>query len=321
MITDIPIIGHIYQAARRFYKRHLRAPYQRATLKVADFPPEIWLENTNHCNAECVMCPREKQTRPLGFMDMEHYTRLINEIAEHKDQVERVHMHNFGEPMLDKQLPKRIEIAKAAGIKHVYFVSNASILTPGMAEALVKSGLDEFKISFYGVSPETYNKTMVNLDFDKTLRNVMAFFETRKRLGARTPKVNIQFLPQETNEGMAHYEEWKALFAPLMDASIGDELSIVPLLNFGDGRAYHEVDTRKATSICSYPWRTMDVLQDGRVTLCCLDYNGQQIVGDTKTQTLSEIWNGPIYRKVRDDFAQLKYKDWDLCSRCDIPMK
>lgn len=67
---------------------------------------QVGLENTNHCNAACVMCPREKQTRPLGYMDLAHSERPIKEIAEHNDVVERVHMRNFGEPLRDYQLPK-----------------------------------------------------------------------------------------------------------------------------------------------------------------------------------------------------------------------
>ena len=101
--------------------------YRNSILEVFTFPREIWLENTNHCNAACVMCPRELQSRPKGIMDFEMYKRLIDEISEHKDHVKRLHMHNFGEPLLDKKLPERIKYAKSKGIQHVYFVSNAYV--------------------------------------------------------------------------------------------------------------------------------------------------------------------------------------------------
>jgi hypothetical protein len=36
-------------------------------------------------------------------------------------------MHNFGESLLDKNLIDRIRLAKYLRIKHVYFVTNASL--------------------------------------------------------------------------------------------------------------------------------------------------------------------------------------------------
>ena len=143
--------------------------YRNRKLIKKDFPDEIWIENTNHCNAACVMCPRELQSRKKGIMDLDLYKKLIDEISLHKDVVKRLHMHNFGEPLLDKKLPLRIKYAKKKGIKHVYFVTNASLLTEKNSYDLINSGLDEFKISFYGVDKESYNNTMINLDFDKTL--------------------------------------------------------------------------------------------------------------------------------------------------------
>jgi len=35
--------------------------------------PEVRIETTNHCNAACVMCPREKMTRPKTTMSIDHF--------------------------------------------------------------------------------------------------------------------------------------------------------------------------------------------------------------------------------------------------------
>ena len=86
------------------------------------FPPEVNIENTNVCNAECVMCPREKLTRPYGFMDFSLFEKIVKEISRRRFTTKSIHFHNFGEPLLDKLLPARIRLAKKYGIQHTYFV-------------------------------------------------------------------------------------------------------------------------------------------------------------------------------------------------------
>lgn len=295
-------------------KKHIYNPYLKSKLVLYDFPPEVWIENTNCCNARCVMCPRDKHTRPLDFMDFSLFERLIKEIAKFKDMVKRVHMHNYGEPLLDRELPRRIKLAKDYGIRHVYFVTNASLLTPEKSSEIIKAGLDEFKISFYGTDKKTYNETMKGLDFDSSIQNVKNFIKIRKELNSVKPKVVIQYLPQETNKSKS--EDFTNIFRPLLDKDIGDCLNIYSLHNFGDGREYHKSD--RISGICNYPWRTMIILYDGRVVICCFDYNGVQVVGDVNKSNIEKIWNNVEYKQVRDDFKRLRYDKYSVCMKCDI---
>ena len=308
-----------YIFVRKLYKRYLYRHInfkKNPIYKVSNFPSQIWLESTNHCNAECIMCPRELQTRKKGLMKMDLYKKIIEEISQYKNEVDRLHLANFGEPLLDKKLPERIRIAKEHGIKHVYFVSNASLLTPSLTESLINSGLDEFKISFYGIDFKSYNETMVGLDYEETLSNVKNFFKIRKKLNARNPKVLIQLIPKLLKKDQI--QAWYNQFENLIDQSIGDKIVETPILNFGDGRNYNNIN-QIVTEICSYPWRTMVILQDGQVSVCCLDYNGSVIMGDVNSSSISEIWNGKKYLTLRDSFKRLDYSKYPICNKCDIP--
>lgn len=69
-------------------------------------PTVLMIENTNHCNAECVMCPRDTLSRKRGFMDFALFEKIIKE-ASSESHKPATHLHGFGEPMLDKLLPKR----------------------------------------------------------------------------------------------------------------------------------------------------------------------------------------------------------------------
>ena len=223
-------------------------------------PSVMMIENTNHCNAECVMCPRELLSRKRGFMDFGLFEKIIREVSGLKRKPV-THLHGFGEPMLDKLLPERIRLAKAYGITHTYLVSNASLLSPEMSRKMIDAGLDKMKISFYGTDEESYNSAMKRLGFKVTFQNVKDFLRIRKEMKRRYPRLILQYLPTEANR--ARTDEFRTLWGPLIDKQAGDCLNVTTLHNYGGGRAYNRMGT-KIVSVCYFPWTSMSVLWDGR---------------------------------------------------------
>ncbi len=285
-------------------------PYYRYRLPN---PSVLLIENTNCCNARCVMCPRDTLTRKRGFMEFGLFEKIMNELAGARRKP-IVHLHGFGEPLLDPLLPERIRLAKACGIEHTYIVTNGSLLFPETSRKIIDAGLDRIKISFYGTDEESYNATMRGLDFTVALQNVKDFMKIRKELQKRTPKLILQYLPQEANG--AKIKEFQALWRSLPDKKAGDCLNISCLDNFGGGKSYNIVG-EKIVSVCFYPWTAMSVLWDGRAVTCCVDYNGVQGVGDVNSQSIEEIWNGPVLSAIRRNFGKLDYSGFPTCFNCD----
>ena len=52
---------------------------------------------------------------------------------------------------------------------------------------------------------------------------------------------------------------------------------------------------------CSWPWTTLVLLCDGRVVCGCADPYAQRVLGDARTQSLSDIWHDPTIQTVRRD--------------------
>ncbi|MBE3109493.1 MAG: SPASM domain-containing protein [Acidobacteria bacterium] len=285
-------------------------PYYRYHLPL---PSVILIENTNCCNAQCVMCPRETLTRKRGFMEFGLFEKIIKEVAGARRKPV-VHLHGFGEPLLDESLPERIMLAKTCGIKHTYLVTNASLLFPETSRKIVNAGLDVMKISFYGTDEESYHATMRPLDFKVALHNIREFVRIRKDMKKRTPKLILQYLPQEANE--AKTEEFQSLWRSVLDKGAGDRLNRSALHNYGGGRAYNRVG-EKIVSVCFYPWSALSVLWDGKAVTCCMDYNGVQGVGDLNSQSVMEIWNGPVLSAIRRNFGKLDYSGFPTCQSCD----
>jgi wyosine [tRNA(Phe)-imidazoG37] synthetase (radical SAM superfamily) len=125
-------------------------------------------------------------------------------------------LHGFGEPLLDKLLAERIQLAKTCGIQRTYIVTNASLLLPETSRKIISAGLDKMKISFYGTDEESYNNTMKRLNFKVTFQNIKDFLRIRKEMKRENPRLILQYLPNETNN--AKTAEFRSLWSPLIDS-------------------------------------------------------------------------------------------------------
>ncbi len=56
---------------------------------------------------------------------------------------------------------------------------------------------------------------------------------------------------------------------------------------------------RAARFTCSWPWSTLVLLCDGRVVCGCADPYAARVLGDTRQQSLHEIWTAPVITDLR----------------------
>ena len=61
--------------------------------------------------------------------------------------------------------------------------------------------------------------------------------------------------------------------------------------------------------VCESPWSRVQLTADGRYSPCFY-----LRVGDSRNQTLQEVWNGPEFRQFRRDIR--KHKIYDGCNGC-----
>lgn len=271
--------------------------------------PEVRYEVTDHCNASCIMCPRDKHEhgREHGIMDQAKYEKSIDEVTALGAR--NVVLTGFGEPLLDKRLEKKVAYAHDKGLS-TYFITNASALTPKRSRKLIESGLSEMRVSFYGMRPETYNAVMQGLDFERTKKNVIEFLRIRDELGAKT-RVQISYLEMNENRGDAG--PFRSFWEPRVDA-----IEIWRPHNFGDGRDYRaRLDDSQKTS-CGRPENgPLQIQWNGEVIPCCYDYNNQIILGNAFETPVLDLLNGDKYRLLRYSHRMRKFSMFPYCNQCD----
>lgn len=290
-----------------------------------DFPKYLFIENTNQCNAHCTMCPRESLTRKQVSMTLEFFQTIIKQIEPYGQSIERVDLHGFGEPMLDKDLPKKVQLLKKIGVKHTHIVSNGSKLSDEYATALLEAGLDSIKFSFYGENKEAYETTMVHLNYEKTLSNINNFLKLRNNGNFKT-KVIIQILFTEHNNIDERFEKWKTQFTGIIlgeypdgnkdySCLTGDIFRKGKLHNYGEGKDFIQKGDREYKP-CYWPFQTMVINNLGQVIPCIYDYNSKVILGDLKQSTIVQIWNSAEMNRFRKDMRKAQLDKYSICQNC-----
>ncbi len=68
---------------------------------------------------------------------------------------------------------------------------------------------------------------------------------------------------------------------------------------------------------CSWPWSIGVLLCDGRVVCGCADPYAKRVLGDTRTTTLANIWQGPVANQLR---ADLNAGGSSFCGDCPLKL-
>jgi hypothetical protein len=273
-------------------------------LALGRFPRVVRIETTNCCNAQCVICPHRSMKRAKEIMSEGLFTRLVDESAA--SGCREVHLHNFGEPLLDPRLADRVRYVKSKGVPKVKIFSNGSLADEGRGRSLIEAGLDEIKISFDGSTREEFEAIRTPLAFDQVVENVHRLVAMRNEM--KSPmKITINCCSTSDQAGTMRALE-----------KVVDGFSFDKVHNW----ATEEVDqnaspTGRVRKPCSRLWRTFTVLANGDVALCCLDYDGKHLLGRIDANTsMADVWASQAYRTVRRQHARGRQGELELCRTC-----
>lgn len=156
----------------------------------------LQVEITTHCVLHCTFCPHE--TLRSQWVPRHMPLSLFERLAPGLRHVRFVHLQGWGEPLLNPNIFRMIELAKAAGCE-VGLTTNGVLLGSGKGEQLVEAGLDLVAISIAGAEPETHAGYRVGSELPAILENVRAMVRHRDRLGLKHPAVVFLFLMMRSN--------------------------------------------------------------------------------------------------------------------------
>jgi MoaA/NifB/PqqE/SkfB family radical SAM enzyme len=88
-------------------------------------------------------------------MSTELFSMLLKHIKKATDQYKALTFAGMGEPLLDPEFVRKVQIARSEGFR-VLLLTNGSRLSIDLFKKLDGLGVESIRISFYGMQPETY---------------------------------------------------------------------------------------------------------------------------------------------------------------------
>lgn len=270
---------------------------------------ELRFEVATVCNYNCIICSRDKFRRKRQIMETEKFRYYLEKILDETEQFQHLVFPGFGEPTLDRELIKKAVIAKNKGL-NLFLLTNGSRISVELFKELEEIGFESVRFSFYGNSLEVYNK-MHGLNgssyFEKVKRELTEICKIKRR----TKIIMTYNVVKKVND--QEMQEWIKYWEPLADL-----LEVWSPHNWVYGRNYRSVQPEKKKT-CGRPFHTPIQIQvDGTINMCCFDFNGDLILGDLNKQSLSEIFESEMFRKILKCHQSGNFEGSNLiCDNCD----
>jgi MoaA/NifB/PqqE/SkfB family radical SAM enzyme len=268
-------------------------------------PRYIFIEPTNTCNITCIMCPvtdNKKMTRVRRMLTIEQLDSLLD--ANPKARV--VYLTNWGEPMLNKLIAQII----AACVKRDLFVvmtTNATLITPGTAQAILDSGLGAVRFSLDGVGEAFEKVRSVRGGYARVKENIELFLRLRDEGGYRTAvELNVTYM-RENLDGVRMVEsEWK----DKVDFINYQGVISAPMIQIGE-----RTGSPRRAGRCRQLYRSAFFLTDGNTVPCCADFNGELVLGNQAAlRNAFQLMNSPVSRSLRRQHNEGKLPS--ICAAC-----
>lgn len=263
---------------------------------------KVGLELTSKCNLRCGMCPLPVLRRPYEDMEWSLVEKAEREI--HGMGLKLKWLHEMGEPLLYPRIDDAIRLFPEASLS-----TNGLLLTPEIGDRILDAGLRRIRICVDSINPEVYPRLRTGGELEKLIPLTQAFLEQAK---GRQIRVEIQRMRSRLT----------------IDESAEDFRKLFQIRKYANARVIEKtceaLDVNEETDLHGkfygciqgnfFTW--VVIFADGRITHCCYDAHGDQVIGDLKTHSLEEILAGERFQLMYEAFERKDLSALPRCAEC-----
>lgn len=285
-----------------------------------------YIEITNTCNLDCHFCPKHHRKRRQ--LSEEEFDLLTDRV---RGKVCFLYFHLMGEPLLHPLLPQFITMARKKGFKTV-LTSNGTLLHRAMA--LLDTLPHKIQLSLH--SHESNARGELSEYMDQVMRFSTQAAEKGTCMVLRL--WNQGGMDRENEEVMRLIEKYVP--KPWKERPDGFRLCDNLYLEFdrkfewpggggkaasddsdgkqeeSDGKLEASPSKSKQEYFCKALIKQIGVLSDGSLVPCCLDHDGDVILGNLFHQSLEEILASPRAQALVEGFRHHAATE-PLCQSCE----
>jgi radical SAM protein with 4Fe4S-binding SPASM domain len=200
-------------------------------------------------------------------------------------------------------------------------------LNDAVAKKTVESGLSRLIMSIDGTTQETYEQYRIGGDLKKVIEGAENIVKWKKELRSKTPHIIFQFLVVKPNEHQIKdvevlakkigVDEVRFKTAQMYDYVNGNKL--IPTIE-KYSRYKKQTDgtytiKNEMLNHCWRLWHSTVITWDGLVVPCCFDKDAQHQLGNLKTESFKEMWQGNKYQNFRSSVLRSR-SEIDICKNC-----
>ena len=278
---------------------------------------KIYIEITNICNLKCEFCLETK--REKKFMNLVEFEMIINKI---KDYTDLILLHVKGEPLLHPNLKEILDICDKNNIK-VNITTNTTLLKDKINILADSKSVRQLNLSIHDLEQnkiDETNRLIEVVDTVKEIRNL----NDKIIISYRLWNMN-QIGENDKNLIFLKILENKYEISNLYEKCLKNnfvELNKNIFLNQDIVFEWPNLDNNiiSETGKCYGLKNQIAILVNGDVVPCCLDTNGDIILGNIFESDLEMILTNEKSQKIINGFNNSKLVE-ELCKRCDFIKK
>lgn len=280
-------------------------------------PYELHFELTNLCNANCVFCPYQFQTREVEFMPDAVFEKAVSDfISIGGGSVGLTPI--VGDALIDPKFVDRVKYLRSfPSIDRIWVTTNAILLDKHGVDEVLDSGLTSITISTAGFEEETYERIYRSKSYHRVQRNVLELISKNSK---RAEPLNITIglrsdLPLDVVLNQPDFQPILA-YNPSIDFtwSFTSANGRITRSTLPASMKLRVVSSRKET--CVQLYNGPIVLPDGTVMACscvaAMDALKDLAIGNVNSASLLEIWVSDRLKDIRGAFV-----NGDLNKTCD----
>lgn len=277
-------------------------------------PGLFQVELTGRCNIDCTMCARSAGlTRPTIHMDLDLFKEIVDQSAYYKLPIGW--FHHFGETLMYPHLREALAYFRKNGYGTGAVSTNAILLNENKRNILLENA-KYILCCIDTMDPTAYQEIRNNPYFEKVRDNISKLIEERNKRGSDV-EISVQFLrtSQNANEEIStmmdyfgHHPNLRYIEKGTVKHPNGKDIAIYSSTNIVDKRIG-----------CGMMHSQLCVLCSGECVPCCWDADGEQVIGDVKTQSLAQIWQGKTHKRMQAEVDAGDFSDLPLCQKCAGP--
>lgn len=263
-----------------------------------------YIEITNTCNLDCHFCPKHQRKRRQ--LSAEEFDLLTDKV---RGKVCFLYFHLMGEPLLHPLLPQFITMAREKGFKTV-LTTNGTLLHRAMN--LLDTLPHKVQLSLHS------HESNARGELSSYMEEVMNF---ATQAAAKGTCVVLRLwnqggMDKENEQVMDYIAEYVP--RPWKERPDGFRLCDNLYLEFDRKFEWPSANASSAKRevFCKALLKQIGVLSDGSLVPCCLDHNGDVVLGNLFHQSLEEILSSPRAQAMIEGFQHHTATE-ALCQNCE----